>query len=249
MQQHLCYLYDGSFEGILTAVWEAYYSKDEPAEIIWEGQNQPDLLSKTRYIYTDPVKADKVYKAVEDKISRMALRRIFYIFLSETRESGIIILNYLRQGFRLGSAVDDFHADPAVLESEKLYNKVAMEKHRLSGLVRFKLLESGVYYSRIEPDHNIVSLLAPHFASRMPSELWIIHDASRGIAVFYNKVEWTIRNLESPEEMVFKEEEELYQSMWKAYYKHLSIESRRNTKLKKRMMPVRYWKNLIEQGD
>ena len=249
MQSRLNYLYDGSFEGLLTAVWEAYYSKDDPRGIIWDGQNQPNLLTASRLIYTDHEKADKVYRAVEEKISDQALRRIFYIYLSETTESGIIILNYLREGFRLGAAVDDFHANPAVLEAERLYNKVAMEKHRFAGLVRFRLLESGVFYSQIEPDHNIAALIAPHFAQRMPSELWILHDIKRGIAVFYNKVEWTVRNLEDPEDIILKEEEVLYQSMWKAYYKHLSIESRRNPRLKKRMMPVRYWKNLIERGD
>ena len=249
MNPGLRYLFDGSFEGLLTSIWEAYYSKEDPSEIIWEGANQPNLLSTAKLIYTDQGKAERVYRAVEEKISHSALRRIFYIYLSEETESGIIILNYLRIGFKLGAAVDDFHAEPSVLDAEKLYNKVAMEKHRLSGLIRFKLLDSGVYYARLEPDYNVIALLAPHFASRMPSEYWILHDAGRGIAVFYDKHEWVIRNLETPEDIVFNEEEEAYQKMWKAYHSHLSIESRRNMRLKKRMMPVRYWKNLIEEGD
>lgn len=249
MNATLRYLYDGSFEGLLTSVWEAYYSKEDPSEIIWEGICQPNLLSSTKMIYTDADKADRVYRAIEEKISHNALRRIFYIYLSEEHESGIIVLNYLRMGFKLGAAVDDYHAESSVLKSEKLYNKVAMEKHRLAGLIRFKQLESGVFYSKVEPDHNVIALLAPHFAARMPSEYWILHDAGRGIAVFHDRNEWVIRNLETPEDIIFKEEEEAYQEMWKAYYKHLSIESRKNLRLKKRMMPVRYWKNLIEEGD
>ncbi|WP_128426839.1 TIGR03915 family putative DNA repair protein [Gudongella oleilytica] len=248
MISKLSYLYDGSFEGLLTAVWEAYYAKEDPSEIIWEGVSHPNLLSSTKMIYTDANKADRVYRAVEEKISHAALRRIFYIYLSGEPESGIIVLNYLRIGFRLGAAVDDYHAEPTVLKSEKLYNKVAMEKHRQAGLIRFKRLESGVFYSKIDPDHNVIALLAPHFAARMPSEYWILHDAGRGIAVFYDKNDWVVRNLETPEDIVLKEEEETYQEMWKAYYRHLSIESRKNMSLKKRMMPVRYWKNLIEEG-
>lgn len=249
MDPTLRYLYDGSFEGLLTAVWEAYYSKEDPSEIIWEGASQPNLLSSTKLIYTDPDKADRVYRAVEEKISHDALRRIFYIYLSEEPESGIIVLNYLRIGFKLGASVDEYHAEPSVLKSEKLYNKVAMEKHRLAGLIRFRQLESGVFYSKVEPDHNVIALLAAHFAARIPSEYWILHDAGRGIAVFYDKNQWLIRNLETPEDIIFKEEEAAYQELWKAYYRHLSIESRKNLRLKKRMMPVRYWKNLIEEED
>ena len=77
MSSTLRYLYDGSFEGLFTAVWEAYYAKEDPSEIIWEGAAQPNLLSSTKMIYTDADKADRVYRAVEEKISHDALRRIF----------------------------------------------------------------------------------------------------------------------------------------------------------------------------
>jgi hypothetical protein len=32
------------------------------------------------------------------------------------------------------------------------------------GLIRFKRLEDDLYYAQIEPDNNIVGLLAPHFS-------------------------------------------------------------------------------------
>ena len=47
-------------------------------------------------------------------------------------------------------------------------------------------------------------------------------------------------------ELIIHEDEEDYQDMWRAYYKHMAIQSRKNLKLKKNYMPMKYWKHLVE---
>lgn len=240
------YIYDGTFEGLLTSIYEAYYRKENPDDIIPDYILDDNFLTQKYYIINDREKASKVYKSIEEKISKEALKRVFYAYLSELPLHGIHILNYLRIGYKIGRDLDNNLANDAVLTMDKINNKVSMERHRMLGLIRFKMLEGDILYSTIEPEYNIIGLLAPHFANRMSNENWAIHDIKRNIGAFYNKREWIIRDLQIEDNIIIKEDEEEYQQLWKAYYKHISIESRRNLKLKKSNMPMKYWKHLVE---
>jgi probable DNA metabolism protein len=42
-------------------------------------------------------------------------------------------------------------------------------------------------------------------------------------------------------------DEDLYRSLWKAYYKAINIPERKNTRLMLRLMPRRYWKYMPEK--
>jgi probable DNA metabolism protein len=248
MNPEIVYLYDNSFEGFLSCIYRAYYSKENPSYIITK-EEQIDFLVETILIATDLEKSQKVYKAIQEKISHSALIKVFTVFLSEKKEMGTVVLDYLRIAFKMGAQIDDYNIHPAVIEIDLLYKRVSYEKHRLLGLARFQELQNGIFYAQLEPDYNVVSLLAPHFAIRLKNERWIIHDIKRGIAVFYNKEEWVLRNIDEPENILVSEAEEGYQDMWREYYKHIAIGNRENTRQKKAYMPTRYWKHLVEMGN
>ncbi len=242
----IVYIYDGTFDGLLTCIYEAYYRHENPYDIVPVDRLEDNFLLQRYIIKTEVENAEKVYKSIEEKISPEALRRVFYGFLSELPGSGKVILDYLRVGFKLGRSVDDNLANDAVLAMTKLCQKVSGERHAMLGLLRFKMLDNGILYAEYEPQYNITGLIAPHFTSRISNENWIIHDIKRNIAAFYNKKEWIIRELELENELVIHEDEEEYQEMWKSYYKHISIASRKNLRLKKNHMPMKYWKHLVE---
>lgn len=242
----IVYIYDRTFDGLLTCIYEAYYRHENPDDIVPEDRLEDNFLLQRYIIRTDLEKAEKVYKSIEEKISPEALRRVFYGFLSEQAFSGAAILNYLRIGYKIGRNVDENLANDAVLQMTKLCQRVSGERHAMLGLLRFRMLESGILYAEYEPQYNITGLMASHFANRISNENWIIHDIKRNIAAFYNKKEWIIRELELENTPALHEEEEEYQEMWKSYYKHISIASRKNLRLKKNHMPMRYWKHLVE---
>lgn len=240
------YVYDGTFDGLLTSIYEAYYRHENPDDIVSEDRLDENFLIQKVYITTDKDKSSKVYHSIEEKISLEALRRVFYAYLSELPKSGIIILNYLKIGYKLGRAVDDNLAHDAVLNMDKINYKVSSERHRFLGILRFKMLDNGVLYADLEPEYNIIGMIAPHFANRLSNENFVIHDLKRNIGVFYNKREWIIRDFEIGDNVIIREDEEEYQELWRAYYKHISIESRKNLRLKKNNMPMKYWKHLVE---
>ena len=193
-------------------------------------------------------KFQRVYEAIETKISKDSLKRVFYAYLSELPESEMKILKYLQIGFKIGSGVDLNLANEYVLNMDNIYKKVGNERHRLTGLLRFKKVKEDILYAQVEPDHNVIALIAPHFVVRLKSENFIIHDTKRDIAVFYNKEQWVIKNMEAPHPYLVKDMEESYEDLWRVYFSAISIKRKTNIKLQKKNMPMRYWKHLTEKN-
>lgn len=243
----ICFVYDGTFEGLLTSVYEAYYSTVKPEEITPNWEFQPNLLIEPIFIKTDMEKYNKVYNAIKDKISNKTLNLIYHVYLSELKGSSTLIYNYIKLGFKLGKSINLHLHNDIVLNIHKIDKKVTYECHRILGFVRFKEVK-GMYYSPIEPDHNILALIAPHFASRLPNENWIIHDLKRNLAVLHNKVQWIITSFskETTNKFLSDKDNELYESLWRDFFKAIVVENRINSKLQRKLMPVRYQKHLTE---
>lgn len=243
----LIYVYDGSFEGIMTAIYEAYYRRQKPDCIMPKDNLQFGLMDEYVYIEADEEKSNKVYEAAVQKIGQEAVENVFYVYLSEDKNSGTLIYRYLRLGFKLGNRIDMNLADEDVFNVLKLVRQVSFEVHRFTGLLRFVELKNGVFYAVMEPDNNILMLLVQHFKERLSDQSWIIHDVKRGTAALYNKEEWVITELPEGVALNLSDREEFFQSIWKEYFKTIAIEERKNPRLQKNYMPVRYWKNLIEK--
>lgn len=241
------YIYDGSFEGILTAIYDSYYRKQTPERIVEEDNPQENFLINNIYIMTDVEKANKVYNSVKTKISKDALKNIFYVYLSENPDRGTIIYNYLKLGWKIGKDIDLNLANDDVLLVNNIRKKVAKEVHFMLGLIRFRELKNNILYAPIEPENNVVALLGDHFAERISNERWVIHDIKRELAIIYDKEKWIVTELNLSEHMNLHEDEEIYQSLWREYFSSIAIKDKINPRLQKRNMPTKYWKHLIEK--
>ena len=104
------------------------------------------------------------------------MQNIYYAFLSNEEFIEIKIFDYVKLSFEYGKNVEGFYANDSVLGVQNAFRKVLSEKHKFLGIVRFKLLKDGLYYSPIEPDNNITGLLMNHFKKRFPDQKWLIHD-------------------------------------------------------------------------
>ncbi len=240
------YIYDGSFDGLLTAIYEAYYRHQEPEKILRDGSIQDNLFIEHVYIKADQQKAQRVYNAIVNKISPAAAKKVLYAFLSEAEDAATTIYRYLKLGFKLGKSVDSALADPYVFRVHFLHGKVSGEAGKMLGLVRFRLLKSGIFYAPIEPDYNILGIIAPHFKKRLPTQDWIIHDLKRKLAAFYSQGHYAVVPFEFNGALSLDDDEFDYQTLWKEYFHNIAIKSRINPRLQRQFMPVRYWKHLIE---
>lgn len=55
----LYYIYDGSFDGLLTAIYDTYYNKDFPEQIASQDSFIDNFLITKVYIRTDEEKSKK----------------------------------------------------------------------------------------------------------------------------------------------------------------------------------------------
>ena len=242
------YIYDGSFEGLLTALHDAVSSNEKPGAVISEFDAEDLLFIKNIPVETSPGKSDKMINFIVKAMSHDSLHNIFHAFLSDKNRPGEAIYEYLKAGLSYGRLVDSHICDERVRRVHDLSDGVCWETHRMLGLLRFSLTGEGIYYAKIEPDNNVAGLLAPHFAHRLPDERWLIHDVRRGTGAFYDKKEWTISDISIDAEPEFSREETKYRELWKTFFRSVVIETRTNPKLQRRCMPKRYWKHLVEMN-
>lgn len=239
------YLYDGSFEGFLTCIYLHYY-EEKAAGIFTESNYQPNMLHSFKSAHTNSTQASTVYDAIAKKISPYDLQRIYKVFLSSSDNKESLLLNYIRFGFKTGSKTSLLHGNPYVSPVEKLERTVSNEIHRLLGLLRFSVLETGLLYAVLEPDHDILEFLAEHFSDRYKNEPFIIHDKRREKALIAHQKQWYITDFDDSMIPRLSDDEKDYRALWQKYFESIAIKERINPRCQKNFMPVRYWKHLTE---
>lgn len=241
-------LYDGSFDGFLTAIYSAFHSKNRNVEIFDENTYVYNLLEHPVVVVTDAIQARKVTAAIAEKLGKEAFRMLVKVYLSEHEQAANIALSFLRVAFKFGPKAIEYEAHEQIGPFVKLSNSVSRELHRMIGLVRFAELRSGIFYGVYDSTFSLLLLLAPHFKERLGNQIWVLHDIKRETAVFYDRNEWHLGPLMSVAELDYSDEESALQGLWKRYHKEIAIEERKNKKLQSQMMPKKYWKYLTEMS-
>ena len=239
------YLYDGTFDGLLTCIHHHYYTKNATG-IFLKMEYQPNFLNGFMEVETDENKANVVYEAIERKISSYDLRRIYMAHLSTEPGKEMKILRYVVMGFKVGAKISMLHGDPIVFDIQSIEKKITNEKQRMLQFVRFSVMRNDVLYARIEPDHDVVELTADHFCDRYKNDPFIIHDVKRSKALIAFQGEWYITGFEDKDIPEASAEEREYRRLWKNYFDNIAIKERTNPKCQRNFMPVRYWKHLTE---
>ncbi|PZX53137.1 putative DNA metabolism protein [Algoriphagus ratkowskyi] len=248
-------VYDGSFDGFLTCVFEVYELKLKQVFIYREGLAQESLFGSSKEVITDPIKADRVWKGISKKTSATGKTRIYYAFLSEKAEVENLLLRYIQYALRSEIQIDSDFANEDVLKVTQIAKSVGREKHRMEAFVRFRLTKDEFYFATIEPDFNVLPLISKHFKRRYADQKWIIYDLKRHYGIFYDLEKVDIIHLTLPENFnatqssseFFADEELEFQTLWQDYFKSTNIPSRKNMKLHIQHVPKRYWKYLSEK--
>lgn len=257
----ITYLYDGTFEGLLTVIATALKEGVAVNAITAQGDWQPDLFTEIRQLATDPAVAEEFFQQLQTRFSQRLVLDLGYCFLAEEVRIEKVLLDFIRLVFSHGESISRNVTNPTVMRIRRISDKVGYEIIRMQGFVRFRQLRNGFYYAAIEPDYNIVQFLAPHFTSRFADQQWLIHDVKRNTGISYNRRRCLfIPRVEINQEIVaasqphlsgaaqgyFTPEEFRYQELWKQYFRETAIAERSNPKLQRKNLPVRYWRYLVE---
>ncbi len=250
-------VFDGSFEGLLTAVFETYELKIRTVKIVSSANFQPGLLDESMVIISDEEKSARVWKALLKKVSKDWGTRLYSCYLSEMSEAYQHIFDFIRYIFDNPKGAESNFGNPSVIALTKIAKSVSRERHRMKAFIRFQETVDGIYYAPIEPDFNVIPLISNFFKNRYADQKWIIYDIKRNYGIYYN--------LESVEEIKFDhqpnikqntkfleddllaDKDVLYGLLWKDYFRSTNIPARKNMKLHIQHVPKRYWKYLTEK--
>jgi len=239
------YLYDGTFEGLLTCVYHHYYTESANG-IYAKDRYQANLLCGYMEVDTDEEKAARVYDAIKTKISDYDLRSVYRAYLSSVPHKEEIILQYIVYGFRKGRAVSSLHGETIVNDFQSLVKKVSVETERMLQFVRFSVMENDILYAEIEPEHDVLELIHTHFCDRFRNDPFIIRDVGRDKAMIAYQKYWYISAFDDAMVPALSGEETAYRDLWKTFFDNIAIKERKNARCQRQFMPQRYWKHLTE---
>ncbi|WP_346869654.1 TIGR03915 family putative DNA repair protein [Clostridium sp. UBA5119] len=241
------FLYDGSFEGLLTTIFYAYSYKED-VKITISSSYVPSLITTTEEITTEEDKFNRVYSSIKDNLSYLTLKNVYYLYLSALPSSEDLIFKYIKLCYKFGDSINLAKNNDIILTVDKYCRRVSLEAHRFTGFVRFKEIAPFTFYSVIEPDHNILPLIQTHFIERFSDQNFIIHDIKRELALIYNKKDGIISSFSKAngEYLEASSLNDNFESLWKEFYNSINIKERENLKLTRRSMPIRYWNHLPE---
>ena len=260
------YVCGPELESILCGICDALMSGRDHGSVRLEirGTNQDrELFSEYVDVEESQEKAGRVLKAMEKRLSWDSLRRVYAAALSCEPGRADAICRFLTEAFRMGRAAADRLQDGAVYEVFRLSRRVYNESCRLTEFIRFSQVPGNVLVSRIGPENDVLPLVSPHFADRMPGESWIIYDENRRKASVHPAGgDWLILHQEltrgeDRESGAFpwsaclqaQGDEAAYQRLWRTFFDAAAIEARRNPVCQRTHLPLKYRRYMTEFQD
>ena len=247
-------LYDGSFDGLLTAVFDVYARKLDDVNLQLEADYRAVMFERIMKVVTDNTRATRVLTGLKQKLSSMGIQRLYAAHLAGMENEHNSLLGFIRYAFDANQNIEEDYGNRHVVRVSQMVRMVRREKHRMEAFVRFQKLKDEIYYATVEPDFNVLPLLIRHFKSRYADQKWLIYDLKRKYGIYYDLHDTqfiTLDFAETPRQSdlreAFNPDEIIYQHLWKNYFSSVNIASRKNTKLHVRHIPKRYWKHLTEK--
>ena len=231
------FLYDNTFEGLLTSVFEAYSRRTFPDALIVEGEPLPLFHDEVFTVISDEKKARRVWRGLQKKLSQSALACLAQCWLAEEPETAPLLFRYIRKAIDAPRSIETNFADADVLEFSRMWKRVDWERMRMMQFIRFQKAADGTYFA---------------------DQRWLIYDIKRAYGYYYDLREvWQVTFGEDSreghlvtgmlDESLMDKDEKLFQQLWKTYFKAICIKERMNPRKHRQDMPVRYWKYLTEK--
>ncbi len=178
-------VYDGSFNGFLTAVYRSFDENIQVADIQKKSVVQRGLFSDTETIFTQMGHAKSVWNGIQTK-SHIIIRNIYFAFLSEQMGIEMILYKYIKKLFAPTDVLALNFSDDSITKINKLAKTVGKEKQVLETRLKFKSTADGVYFAFVNPENDVLPLLSRHYRFQYSKIPWLIFDHKRNYGLYYN---------------------------------------------------------------
>ncbi len=216
----VAYAYDGSLEGLLSAIFAAYANHETPTDVEPEGRLQPRLGQRVAVVSTNLEHADRVHRGIVRQCGWHAFEAVKRAALSDEADAGTAAYRFVRYAIdeqkrrncascrkrpscraiagsgscprQRGRALSDI-THPAVERLFQIERSVNQECEHMHQFIRFvHLREAGrdLWFARCNPKASVVPLIMGHFVERFSVQPFIIYDEVHHICGVYDGGDW-----------------------------------------------------------
>lgn len=251
------YKFDGTFDGMLTAVFDSFARKEIPDGLYAPVDQLPLFYDGLHEVVTDGEKSRRVWTKLSKVISTAARGALVSAFLTDSPGFPFVAFRFVCRAVTSDQSIETDFSDESVLTILKECRRVRGEAHRMLQFVRFQKGVDGTYFAMIEPIFDILPMTLNHFKDRFGDQPFIIYDRARDYGYYYDRQELKRIHLDSGmdymstgklSEKQLDGDELLFQRLWRTYFKSTAIMERLNPRKQRQDMPVRYWKYLTEMN-
>ncbi len=185
----LVYIFDHTLDGLLTAVFDAFFLHQQPDTLLTNSDQLPLFCEQVHEVQTADEKAQRVWSGLEKRLSARAMKLILASYHSELPELDFPLFRYICKVFQqpVGArSIERNYADPDVMAVTNIARKVLHEQLRMKQFIRFQKAVDGTYLAVVSPDHNVLPLITNHFADRFRDQSWLIYDARRHYGFYHD---------------------------------------------------------------
>ncbi len=267
------YLCEDSMEGIFTGVYDAWASRvgHENVELRTRDVIDLELFCEYKKIYPNREKAEKVRRSIYRKLGSGVYsditvcvygsysdkaNAIYHTLVDCLAPGGSLYGKKLPSGFHpdgTGSNYLENLCNPYVRSVAKMKKNIWMEEERMRQFVRFRELKNGILFAKVDPWHNVLPLIADHFANRFPLERWMIYDSGRRNALVHEPKKgcFFMEQVQIKDEYLdcYADVNGDYEELWRNFCQNIAIKDRKNTMLQQHWVPLKLRKNMVEFYD
>ena len=246
------YVCEDSLEGVFTGIYKAYEDRRDHSDTFLSLTDEPMLFAEYVEVEPDRTRTLKVINTLQRRFGEDDYLSLCMALAAE--DSGKAqavyqtVVDGLKRSSRPGHLFDNL-AEDNVHKAFSLARGANREIQHLQGFVRFQELEEKVLYSAIGPKNNVLTFLMPHFADRLPQENFVLYDDKRNLfGVHPAGRQWYLLQGEEAAAPILRlsREEKQYQELFRQFCRTIAIRERRNLKLQRNMLPLRFREYMME---
>ncbi|MDR1730956.1 MAG: TIGR03915 family putative DNA repair protein [Synergistaceae bacterium] len=241
----MTYIYDGTWDGLMCLVYRTAEDGLVPEGIFREKTMEQRVLFETTRIENDSALAEATAALLKKRVSGPMWADIWFALLSDDSGIDMALWHVLERSWAMGRRAASDLADPCIDAVRRAARRTGGEYDKYLGLTRFRDT-GGILYAEVEPDCDLLPLLGRHFAKRLSDRGWVIHDLRRGRAAIYDGSGWYVADMELSRTPRNGPDEEVFQELWRGFYRATTTRERLNYKCQRNHMPRKYWKHLTE---
>ena len=239
--------------GILCGVYDAWMSRLGHGNVALELEDQGNMQMFCQYRQVEETeeKTEKVIRAVREKAGQEACEMIFRVSLSREEGKADRIYRFLVYALNSRRKITDMLQIPAVYEVFRIDRNVGNEAHQFIQFSRFSRTREGILVCTVRPKNDVIILMAPHFADRVPGEHWIIYDEGRNKAVVHKADEgwivvWTDTD-QWKENLTGSTDQKEFEELWKVFHRAVAITERTNYVCQRGHLPLWYRSHMTDR--